>query len=58
MTKTLIERLEHMSDAILQQPTSNYVAASLVMWEAAQALKLHQQAREEIYVSSSASPDE
>lgn len=56
--KPLVERLEQLSDLILTQPGTSWVAASLVMWEAAQALRALQHAREQIYVSSAASPDE
>ena len=57
MTKPLVERLEHLSDAILKQPKTYWIAASLLMWEAAQALR-EQRAREEIYVSTTCVPDE
>jgi len=57
MTKPLVERLEQVSDAILKQPKTYWIAASLLMWEAAQAIR-QQRAREEIYVSTAGDPDE
>jgi hypothetical protein len=57
MTRDIETRLEQMSDAILQRPSTEWLGASLLLWEAAQAIKALR-AKEEIYVSNVHSPDE
>lgn len=60
MAKDIVSRLEHMSDLLLVRRESCWVAASLLVWEAAQHIKkLREESQpSEIYVSTAHSPDE
>lgn len=54
MAKEITQRLEEMSDLLLASHATHWVAASLLLWEAAQCIKSLREEREEsrIYVST------
>lgn len=62
MAKEITQRLEEMSDLLLVNHATQWVAASLLLWEAAQHIRAQREAipdESRIYVSAlSGDPDE